>query len=99
MRAGACVFVTNEMAFLPDELAMRMATKAMVEQGFSLKRWGLETYSRTTAPDGTKDRFLCRNHVDDRRGIITFTNLAAKFRWVNVEVTNRAIVCVIQPAR
>lgn len=91
--------IKNTRTFLPDDVALNLARQALEAQGFNTNRWLPETYSRTWAPDGTKDRFLCRNKIDDRRGIITFTNRHSDFRWVNVEATNGAVVCVVQPAR
>ena len=94
------IFATSSnWSFLPDTLAMTKAVEALAAQHLDTNRWKVETYSRTRAPDGTNDRYLCRNKIDDSRGIVTFTNSEGKFRWIHVHLTNHNVVCIIDRPR
>jgi hypothetical protein len=85
--------------FLPDSVAVTRAIEALQVQGFDTSRWHVVSDSGSKAPDGTQDKYLRRNVVYDHRGVVSFTNEAGKMRDVYVELTNKAVVCIVRPAR
>jgi len=86
-------------SFLPDNLALEKATESLALQGFDTNKWVAMRYSQTRAPDGVPDRFLCRNHVDERRGVVTFTNRTGLLREVYVGLSNDLVICVVKQSR
>ena len=100
-RCGEChVFAfTNQLTFLPDDLALRKAFDALAVQGFDTNNWQPETYSQTKAPDGTTDRFLSRNVINDHSGIIKLTNVDGKYRYVQVSLGTNTVECVVRGVR
>jgi hypothetical protein len=91
--------VPQAAAFLPDGLALTSAIDAVRLQGFDTNRWRATAYAQTKAPNGTQDRFLCRNVADDNRGIVTFTNKVGSTRHVDVRLSNSVVICVVRSER
>lgn len=91
--------IDSSPSFLPDSLAFTKAVDALRIQGFDTNRWRLMPYLQTKAPGGSVDQHLCHNHVDDNRGVVTFTNAEGKLREVYVELTNDGIVCQVRRSR
>ena len=91
--------VSSPQPFLSDDLALAQARAALHVQGFNTNRWRPAGHSRTRAPDGTNDRYLSRNVVNDNLGIVTFVNNDGKFRGVHLRLTNDTVLCVVQPAQ
>ena len=86
-------------AFLQDTLALSKAQEALEIQGFDLNRWQPLPYAQSKAPDGTKDRFLCRNVADDNKGVVTFTNHMGDTRQIQVRLSNSTVECVVRHRR
>jgi hypothetical protein len=91
--------VSANYEFLPDAVAVAKATEALAAQGFDTNRWKILPYAQTRAPDGTKDIYLCRHKLDEKRGTVAFTNADGKTRWVHMRLTNDIVICVVDPAR
>jgi len=91
--------MSNQPPFLTDDLALRKAFEALAVQGFDTNKWFPATYSRTKAPDGTDDRFLCRNVVDDNSGLIRLTNAEGRYRYVQVSLRTNFVEVIVRWAR
>lgn len=91
--------VGSSELFLPDSVAFTKAVEALEVQGFDTNRWHVVVGSGSKAPDGTQDKYLRRNVIYDHRGVVSFTNEAGKMRDVYVELTNKAVVCIVRPVR
>ena len=57
---------------LTEELALKCAVRAMIEDGFSTNEWSPLPDGRSTAPNGKPDRFLVRNVHNPNRGVAAF---------------------------
>jgi hypothetical protein len=91
--------MSSQPPFLTDDLALGKAFEALAAQGFDTNKWLPATYSRTKAPDGTDDRFLCRNVVDDNSGVIRLTNAVGNYRYVQVSLRTNFVEVIVRWAR
>jgi hypothetical protein len=85
---------------LTEELAIAAAANGLKKAGVSSRDWTLCEDGRTKAPDGSVDRYLSRNSIDPNRGFLVYSRSNELGNiFVNLELTNRRIICTVVDAK
>lgn len=79
-------------SFLREETALEMARRTLPLDGYDAAIWEPIEDRRTTSRDGVRDKYLCRNTIDPRRGYIELQKQGSRETiLINIEVVGKRV--------